>query len=81
MARKNIKAPNSQSSTSQAPAAATSQHHDGLSEWRERQRHIKEARVEQGRRLQEKLQDMRAKGLLNNKKPQTMSQVSGLGKI
>lgn len=80
MARKTSKSANSQPSTSQATTAAATSH-DGLSEWRERQRVIKEQRVEQGRRLQEKLQDMRAKGLLNNKKPQTMSQVSGLGKI
>lgn len=71
----------SQAASSSATAAATSQHHDqpqNLAEWRERQRVIKEARVENGKRLQEKLQEMRSQGLLNTTKRQTMSQASGL---
>lgn len=72
------------SSSATAAAAATRQHHDqpqSLAEWRERQRVIKETRVENGKRLQEKLQEMRSQGLLNTAKRQTLSQASGLGLV
>ena len=53
----------------------------GLDEWRNRKREIREARVENGKKLQVKLRELRAKGLLQHRKSQTLSQASGVGEL